>query len=256
MAQPTPDPTSPGGIPTELEQQVAAILRLTESEQPAAFARLRAEHPPHAALLAKWERATQALGAPTNPEPEHVGPYRVLSVLGEGGMGRVYLAEQREPIRRRVALKVIKLGLDTDRVLARFDVERQSLALMNHDNIARVLDAGAVESGQPFFVMELVSGLDHHRLLRPRTARHSSAPVVDAAAVRRRPARSPKGRDSPRPKAIERLGLRAPRPPGRQDHRFRPGTRDGSAVERVRRCSPVKARSSARRSTCRPSKPR
>jgi len=74
--------------------------------------------------------------------PQQIGPYRILSVLGEGGMGTVYLAEQREPVRRRVALKVIKLGMDSKQVLARFEAERQALALMNHDNIARVYDAG------------------------------------------------------------------------------------------------------------------
>src|SRR2546428_12833259 len=84
------------------------------------------------------------------------GPYRILSVLGEGGMGTVYLAEQTEPIRRRVALKVVKLGMDTNQVLARFNHERQSLALMEHSNIARILDAGASSRGRPFFVMDYI----------------------------------------------------------------------------------------------------
>ena len=88
-----------------------------------------------------------------------VGPYRLLSILGEGGMGTVYLAEQSEPIRRRVALKVIKRGMDTKDVIARFESERQALALMSHQNIARVLDAGTTKDGLPYFVMEHVAGV-------------------------------------------------------------------------------------------------
>jgi len=88
----------------------------------------------------------------------HIGRYKVLQRLGEGGCGAVYLAEQELPVRRRVALKVIKLGMDTKSVIARFETERQVLALMEHPNIARVLDAGATESGRPYFVMELVTG--------------------------------------------------------------------------------------------------
>ncbi|MCA8970574.1 MAG: serine/threonine protein kinase, partial [Planctomycetes bacterium] len=90
--------------------------------------------------------------------PETIGPYRVLGILGEGGMGVVYLGEQRVPVRRRVAIKVIKLGMDTREVLARFDTERQALSLMEHANIARVFDAGSTETGQPWFAMELVKG--------------------------------------------------------------------------------------------------
>ncbi len=87
-----------------------------------------------------------------------IGPYRILQPIGEGGFGSVFMAEQEKPVRRRVALKVIKLGMDTRQVVARFEQERQALAVMDHANIAKVLDAGATESGRPYFVMELVPG--------------------------------------------------------------------------------------------------
>lgn len=89
---------------------------------------------------------------------DRIGPYRLLEKLGEGGFGTVYMAEQQEPIRRRVALKIIKLGMDTREVIARFEAERQALAMMDHPGIARVFDAGATEGGRPYFVMELVRG--------------------------------------------------------------------------------------------------
>jgi serine/threonine protein kinase/tetratricopeptide (TPR) repeat protein len=87
-----------------------------------------------------------------------IGPYKLLQQIGEGGMGTVFMAEQEQPVRRRVALKIIKLGMDTAQVIARFEAERQALALMDHPNIARVLDAGATDSGRSYFVMELVKG--------------------------------------------------------------------------------------------------
>src|SRR4029077_6893169 len=86
------------------------------------------------------------------------GRYQILRCLGEGGMGTVYLAEQREPIRRCVALKVIKLGMDTGQVLARFAKERQALARMDHPNIAHIFDADATPKGRPYFVMEYIEG--------------------------------------------------------------------------------------------------
>ena len=98
-----------------------------------------------------------------------IGRYKILRTLGEGGMGIVYLAEQQGSIRRRVALKVIKPGMDSKRVLARFEAERQTLALLDHPNIAHVYDAGMTEAGRPYFVMEHVKGLtvtehcDHYK---------------------------------------------------------------------------------------------
>jgi WD40 repeat protein/serine/threonine protein kinase len=94
----------------------------------------------------------------TEKAGDTIGRYKLLEQIGEGGCGVVYMAEQVEPVRRRVALKVIKLGMDTKQVVARFEAERQALALMDHPNIAKVLDAGATASGRPFFVMELVRG--------------------------------------------------------------------------------------------------
>jgi serine/threonine protein kinase/tetratricopeptide (TPR) repeat protein len=88
-----------------------------------------------------------------------IGPYKLLQQIGAGGMGIVYMAEQHEPVHRKVALKIIKPGLDSDQVIARFEAERQALALMDHPNIARVLDAGTTASGRPYFVMELVHGV-------------------------------------------------------------------------------------------------
>ena len=83
-----------------------------------------------------------------------ISHYKILEKLGEGGMGEVYHAQQEEPIRREVALKIIKVGMDTKEVLARFESERQALAMMNHPNIAKVFDAGETDNGRPFFVME------------------------------------------------------------------------------------------------------
>src|SRR5262245_35933782 len=101
---------------------------------------------------------------------QRIGPYQILETLGEGGMGVVYLAEQKEPVRRRVALKLIKLGMDTREVIARFESERQGLAMMNQPTVARVLDAWATAAVRPYSEMEYVSGLpitaycDPHRL--------------------------------------------------------------------------------------------
>ena len=120
-----------------------------------------------AALLAahhhSWnylETLAQRPFVPTEEKPgDVIGRYKLLQKIGEGGCGTVYLAEQEQPVRRKVALKVIKLGMDTREVIARFEAERQALALMDHPNIARVLEAGATDAGRPFFAMELVRGV-------------------------------------------------------------------------------------------------
>jgi eukaryotic-like serine/threonine-protein kinase len=124
-------------------------------------------------LLRAHEQAADFLEAPiagltlnrtssitlTEKSGDRIGRYKLLQQIGEGGCGVVYMAEQEEPVRRRVAFKVIKLGMDTRQIIARFEAERQALALMDHQHIARVFDAGATDSGRPYFVMELVQGI-------------------------------------------------------------------------------------------------
>jgi eukaryotic-like serine/threonine-protein kinase len=114
-----------------------------------------------------------------------VGKYKLIEEIGEGGMGSVFMAQQTEPVKRAVAVKVIKAGMDSKSVLARFEAERQALAMMDHPNIARVLDAGTTESGRPFFVMELVKGIPitrfcDERKLTPRQRLELFVPVCQA----------------------------------------------------------------------------
>ena len=182
------------------------------------------------------------------------GRYTLLEVLGEGGMGTVYRAEQTEPVKRQVALKLIKIGMDSRAVLARFDAERQALALMDHPNIARVYDGGTTEAGQPFFVMELVSGVpitdycDRQRL--PVRARLE----LFVAGLPGGAARPPEGDHPPRPQAQQRAGHRGRRPAHAQGHRLR--RRQGDRIQASpTRAWPTPGRSSARRRTCRPSRP-
>jgi FixJ family two-component response regulator/tRNA A-37 threonylcarbamoyl transferase component Bud32 len=118
-------------------------------------------------------RPDETVGVIGEKTGDHIGRYRLLQQIGEGGCGVVFMAEQEEPVRRRVALKIIKPGMDTKSVIARFEAERQALALMDHPNIAKVFDAGATELGRPFFVMELIRGIkitdycDQNRLSTP-----------------------------------------------------------------------------------------
>ncbi len=131
-----------------LRERVEALLTAHESR----VSFLPAGPTEGSATVLAAERVTEGVGSV-------IGRYKLLEPLGEGGFGVVWAAEQREPVRRRVALKVIKLGMDTRQVVARFEAERQALALMDHPNIARVLDAGATDTGRPYFVMELVRGI-------------------------------------------------------------------------------------------------
>src|SRR5262245_54999841 len=167
----------PRGAPSVNEQTLfAEALERAEPQERAAFLdqacqgdpvlRARIER-----LLAQHEHAGVFLESPPVPLPATIdepaneppgtviGPYKLLEQIGEGGMGTVWMAQQTEPVKRFVAVKLIKAGMDSKQVIARFEAERQALALMDHPNIARVLDAGATPDGRPFFVMELVKGV-------------------------------------------------------------------------------------------------
>ena len=123
---------------------------------------------PGDAVVQAYDAAAAGFGDTTAGPPtteffigpgKSIGPYKILELLGEGGMGSVFVAEQTEPVNRRVALKVIKPGIDSKDTLARFEAERQALSMMDHPNIAKVLDAGTPDTGRPYFVMELVKGI-------------------------------------------------------------------------------------------------
>ena len=135
-----------------------------------------------------------------------IGPYKLLQRIGEGGCGAVYMAEQEKPVRRRVALKIIKLGMDTKSVVARFEAERQALALMDHPNIARVLDAGATETGRPYFVMELVRGVKITEYCDQNELDTQAAAQALHPGLPGHPARASKRRDSPGHQAVEHSG--------------------------------------------------
>src|SRR3954452_2708329 len=163
----------------ELRRQVENLLRLHEGagsflEKPAA------ESP----------ATGESQGTPEQtPSPEApgavIGPYKLVEQIGEGGMGTVWMAQQTAPVKRLVAVKLVKAGMDSKQVVARFEAERQALALMDHANIARVLDAGATGAGRPYFVMDLVKGVpitrycdEHH--LTPRQRLELFLPVCRA----------------------------------------------------------------------------
>ncbi|MCC6678826.1 MAG: serine/threonine protein kinase [Phycisphaerales bacterium] len=148
-----------------LRRRLEAMITVTESEGDFAGATANLSPSPSTDT-----EATLDGGGPRPPAPRRtaelregpgtkIGPYTLLKQIGEGGFGAVFMAEQEKPVQRRVALKIIKLGMDTGQVVARFEQERQALAMMDHPNIAKVLDAGATETGRPFFVMELCSGV-------------------------------------------------------------------------------------------------
>ncbi len=155
-----------------------ALVELPDAKRAAAVVSFCAGNPALRAEVEGMLRAGSAAGArevaPMSPPAaatspgkapareqsgDRIGNYTLLSQIGEGGMGTIWLAEQREPIKRRVALKVIKRGMDTEQVVARFEAERQALALMDHPNIAKVFDAGATDMGRPYFVMEYIKGV-------------------------------------------------------------------------------------------------
>ena len=140
-----------------------------------------------------------------------IGPYKLLQQIGEGGMGVVFMAEQTEPIQRTVALKIIKPGMDTRQVIARFEAERQALAMMDHPNIAKVLDAGTTENGRPYFVMELVKGMPITKYCDEQAPAAPRAAGTVAAGLSGRAACPPERHHPSRPQAVERAGRRVRR---------------------------------------------
>jgi len=162
MSQDASDPLP--DLPDEVAESVFdAIFRVATPDE-AGLRSLIARFPDHAdGIAVHWRHSlrvrAEVHAERTTPSPERIGPYRIRSMLGAGGMGTVYLAEQEAPVQRLVALKVIKLGMDTRAVLARFEAERQALARMDHTSIAKVFDAGATDEGRPYFVMEYVQGV-------------------------------------------------------------------------------------------------
>src|SRR2546423_621227 len=163
----------------ELRQQVEHLLRLYEGagsflEKPAA----------ESGATGAFQDAAEQASSPEAPGT-HFGPYKLIEQIGEGGMGTVWMAQQQEPVKRLVAVKLIKAGMDSRQVIARFEAERQALALMEHANIARVLEAGVTGAGRPYFVMDLVKGVpitrycdEHH--LTPRQRLELFIPVCQA----------------------------------------------------------------------------
>ncbi len=174
MTIPTPPPSGPAA---RAEAIFCAALELPAEERAAFASRECGDDAPLLArvgrLLAAHDAAGEFMGEEASSpvfgatvvmssaeQPgERIGHYKLLQRIGEGGFGAVWMAEQVEPVTRRVAIKIIKLGMDTKEVIARFEAERQALARMDHPNIAKVLDAGATDKGRPLFVMELVKGV-------------------------------------------------------------------------------------------------
>ncbi len=211
------------GDEPELRRRVDTLLKA--NDEPASYL----DQPP--VELAKSARTIDY--APVTEKPvSMVGPYKLKEQIGEGGFGLVFVAEQQQPVKHKVALKVIKPGMDTREVMARFTAERQALALMDHPNIARVLDAGATDSGWPYFVMELVRGIPitnycDQNQLPPRDRLGLFVTVCQAvqhaASKRRHP---------PRHQAVECAGYVARRQAGGQGHRLRRGQGDSPATDR------------------------
>ncbi len=162
-----------------IEKLLAAHLASDGSLAPLPEHALAGSRDENGSAAVNGRRATTTIGSMLG------GRYKLLELIGNGGMGSVYMAQQTEPVKRLVAVKVIKAGMDSLAVLARFDAERQALAMMDHPNIAKVLDAGATEFGTPYFVMELVKGVpitkycDDNKLT-PRERLELFLPVCEA----------------------------------------------------------------------------
>ena len=182
------------------------------------------------------------------------GRYKLLEAIGEGGMGSVWVAEQSQPVKRKVALKLIKAGMDSKSVLARFEAERQALAVMDHPNIAKVLDGGLTEQGRPYFVMEYVKGIpiteycDSRKLSVPERLQlfaQVCQAVQHAASEGDHPSRF---------EAFEYSGRPLRRQASSQGHRLWPGQGDPPVADRATLCTRRTIRCWALRCTCRPNK--
>jgi serine/threonine protein kinase/tetratricopeptide (TPR) repeat protein len=166
MAPPKPDEAAIFNVARQIDAPEVRRLYLEQACAGDRELQLRLERLLHVHDEDRGFLEAPALGAPTTAEDRivegagtQIGPYKLLEKIGEGGFGKVFMAEQTQPVRRMVALKIVKPGMDTQQVIARFESERQALALMAHPNIAQIIDGGATESGRPYFVMELVRGV-------------------------------------------------------------------------------------------------
>ena len=202
-----------------------------------------------------WTVRRQTLPGDHRPADHRRAPARssartsCCSRSAKGAWARSTWPSRPQPVRRKVALKIIKPGMDTAQVIARFEAERQALALMDHPNIARVLDAGTTAAGRPYFVMELVKGVPITELLRRAPAHAARAAGAVRPGLPGGPARPSEGDHPPRHQAVERAGHAVRRQAGAQGDRLRRGQGDRPAADRARRCSPASARWSARWST-------
>ncbi len=184
----------------------------------------------------RLERQSVSMGSPITETPGAViGRYRLLEKLGEGGFGAVWVAEQREPVTRRVALKIIKLGMDTKQVIARFEAERQALALMDHPNIAKVLDAGATETRPALLRHGTGARASRSPSTATRTALHPGAARPVHPGLPGHPARAPEGDHPPRHQAVEHPGHAARRRAGAEGDRLRhrQGDRAGRLTDKT-----------------------
>ena len=230
----------------EADRQLA-YLRQACGGDAALLARMQALLKVHASENSAIEQAAHSLqltidvpGVVEGPGTV-IGRYKLLEKIGEGGFGVVYMAEQEDPVRRRVALKIIKLGMDTQKVIARFEAERQALALMDHPNIAKVLDGGADRDRPALLRHGAGPGRPDHRLLRPEPADHARAAGAVHPGLPRRPARAPERHHPPRHQAVERPGHAARRRAGAQGHRLRHRQGDQTAAHREDAVHPLRA---------------
>ena len=207
-----------------LRAEVEALLR-AESEAGEFMA-----NPTNDALSTHDANAT-VVKPPREQVGERIGRYKLLEQIGEGGFGTVWAAEQREPVKRRVALKIIKLGMDTQQVIARFEAERQALAMMDHPNIAKVLDAGAHRDRPTVLRDGTGQGRSDPRLLRYGNTRHEGAARSLHEGLPRDPARAPEGHHPPRHQAVERDDHAARWRAGAQGHRLRHRQGDEPGVD-------------------------